>query len=247
MSTLRDEAYEKLDYLSQLTEVVLSPQNELLAILPDRLELSLDDIRKNADSSYAVNAGLELRPWSILRGYAVTEQQTKNLHNLTEYFEFQYSDDLEINFETNTMVGSVALVKKISQIDEKKLLTFAVGTAVKNFDRYSWYTKKIKERTVTILNTLDPNSGTLWAQQTNGKVRYEAKEAIIAKLEEVILENKWRVRDATVIEKMGKWINSYLTKEDDNTGLMNLIKLKIMLDKDLPVYSIDEVKNDEPA
>ena len=76
------------------------------------------------------------------------------------------------------------------------------------------------------------------------KSLFYAKSAITQQLSSTILDNKWRVRDYDVIKKMGFWINEYLVNGvDNNNGLVNLTKLKFMVEKDLPVYSLDEVKN----
>jgi len=246
MSSFRDEAYEKLDYLSQLTEVVLGPQNELMAKIPDRIEISLQDILNKAETSYGPQGAFELRLRSFLLQYT-NHAEHRLIQDVVDNFEFQYSDDVEIDLENRKMTGTIAIVKKVKQIDEKQMLELAVASAVQQLDRYKWPNKRLKERTITVLNTLEHNSGTEWAQKLDGRVAWQAADAVSNKINEVILENKWRVRDAAVITKIGQWIQMYMADLPDNTGLVNLIKLKFMLDKDLPVYSITEVKNVDPA
>lgn len=247
MGTLRDEAYEKLDYLSQLTEVVIAPQEAFLNRMPERIELSIQGIRDLVHDSYSYTAGLiSLSRSSVLFRHLVGHESTY-VHDIESNFAFEASDDFEVDFENGVMTGTLALVKKSHQMDEKKLLQFAVNTAVRQLSSSDWPIKRLKERIITVLNTLEANCGNEWASKLEGRVGYQGRQAVGDKLKEVILDNKWRVRDSAVIAKIGEWINSYLSEEENSTGLVNLIKLKIMLDKDLPVYSIDEVKNADPA
>lgn len=244
MGTLRDEAYEKLDYLSQLTEIVVSPQNEILGRLPDRLELTLEDVRKTKYKLWGYKPAFEISATSVLRSL-LTFAEEKYIEDLIPHFELQGSDDLEIDFNAGTMTGSLCLVKLDPQIEEKKLLEIAVTRANNQLTSYNWSGKRVRERVITILNTLIPGHGTTWAQQASGRIAYHAVNEIARVYGELILENKWRIRDAETIIKVGKWINSYM--EGDDVGLMNLLKLKIMIDKDLPIYSVDEVKHVKPT
>lgn len=241
MGTLRDEAYEQLDYLSQLTEVVVGPQNEALAEIPDRIELDFEKISRLKRTRWGGTQQLQIDVSSIINEYCSTFHIVSDI---TQNFEFQCSEDCEIDFVNKTMTGSITLVKKVHQVDEKKLLELAVDSSRRVLGYYDWPTKRLKDKVVTVLNTLIPNSGNEWVKQVQGRVGPQAGRIIADTISTVILENKWRIRDAGVILKMGQWINSYLADDTDtSTGLVNLIKLKIMVDKDLPIYSVDEVKS----
>ena len=245
MGTLRDEVYEKLDYLSQLTEIVVSPHNEVLGRLPDRLELNFDDIRRLKYKTWSYRPSFELSLRNILMKQLQPNEQ-QYLDDLMPHFELQASQDLELDIHEGTMVGTVCLVKLNPQIEEKKLLEMAVDRANNEINSYSWSGKKIRDRLITVLNTLESGAGTAWAQGATGRLAYSGCSEIRKQLSSLILDNKWRIRDSNTIIKVGQWINSYLTNGDE-VGLMNLLKLKIMVDKDLPIYSVDEVKNANPA
>lgn len=245
MGTLRDEVYEKLDYLSQLTEIVVSPHNEVLGRLPDRLELSLDDIRRMKYKTWAYKPSFELSLRNVLMKL-LSPTEHRYLDDLMPHFELQVSDDLELDIHENTMIGSVSLVKLNPQIEEKKLLEIAVQTANNEINSWGWNNKKLRERLITVLNTLEPGLGTTWAQGASGRIGHSGCNEIRKVFSSLILENKWRIRDSNTIIKVGQWINSYLSNGNE-VGLMNLLKLKIMVDKDLPIYSVDEVKNVNPT
>ncbi len=243
MGTLRDEAYEKLDYLSQLTEVVIGPQNEVLGRAPDRIELTFEQVNKSKSRTWSSRAGYEISVNQVLVG-VLPQSDWPYLGDIKQYFKFEVSDDFELDLVNKKMTGTITMVKTLQQVDEKKLLEIALERATRVLHQYDWPAKRLREKIVTVLNTLEPGHGTEWAKTMNGRVAWSGYNEITNTLTNVILENKWRIRDADVILKVGGWINSYLSDESDqDLGLVNLVKLKIMLDKDLPVYSIDEVKN----
>ena len=244
MGTLRDEAYEKLDYLSQLTEIVVSPHNEVLGRLPDKLDVTFDMIRSLKYKLWGSSVSFELSLHTVLRSLLSFEEE-QYLQTIADHFQLQASEDFEIDFSNKTMTGSICLVKLNPQIEEKKLLEIAVNDAQRELNSYSWPNKKLRERVITVLNTLEPGYGTTWAQNVSQRISYTGATEIKKLLANVIMENKWRIRDAKTIVKVGQWIDSYLNGND--VGLMNLLKLKIMVDKDLPIYSVDEVKNANPA
>lgn len=241
MGTLRDEVYENLDYLSQLTEVVIAPQNELLGSIPDRIELSLDDILHVKSRFYDGSDSFILTARSVIR-HKCSIDNWDHLSQIEGCFEFEASPDVTIDLTVPTMTGMIALVKKNGALDERRLLSFALESATRRMDSYTWPAKQLKNRVVTVMNTLDPGAGDKWLSTVQGRVAFQAWTAVSNLLKQVILENKWRVRDTAIIQKMGIWINDYLSGRENTTGLVNLMKLKLMVDKDVPVYSIDEVK-----
>ena len=245
MGTLRDEAYEKLDYLSQLTEIVVSPQNEVLGRLPDKFEVSFDFIKQHKNRTWGYRPGCELTLHAVLASF-LNSNDYRYIDDVLPHFQFQVSEDLELDFDENTMKGFIHVVKVNSQIEEKKLLEMAVQKSCYELSHYSWSGKQLRDRLISVINTLELGRGTTWAQGTAGKISYSGNTEIKTILTDLILENKWRIRDAEIIVKIGRWINAYLTNGNE-LGLINLLKLRIMVDKDLPIYSVDEVKNVNPT
>lgn len=244
MGTLRDEAYEKLDYLSQLTEVVIGPQNIVLGRVPDRLELSFEQIDKIKAQTWG-GPGFELSVSHVLYNLCdLTSEEREYVRDIVQHFQFEVSDDFELDLANQKMTGTITMVKTLQQVDEKQILQMAIDKSVGHLSHYDWPTKRLKDKIATVLNTFEPGKGTEWLKHLSGKVQFSGVNAIKETIEDCILENKWRIRDVNIIAKVGHWINSYLRDEtDQDLGLVNLVKLKIMLDKDLPVYSVDEVKN----
>ncbi len=247
MGTLRDEAYEKLDYLSQLTEIVVSPQNEVLGRLPDKFELNFAYIKSHKTRTWGYKPGFELSLYNVLLDLlnGADHKYVKYINDIVPHFEFQVSEDLEIDFNEDIMIGTIDVIKVSAQIEEKKLLEMAVQRSCSELNGYAWTSKRLRERLITVIDVLQPGRGTTWAQGASGRINFSGDKEIKTILTDLILENKWRIRDAEIIVKIGQWINAYLINGNE-VGLMNLLKLRIMVDKDLPIYSIDEVKNANP-
>jgi hypothetical protein len=246
MGTLRDEAYEKLDYLSQLTEVVIGPQNEVLARAPDRLELTFEQIDASKSRTWGAKIGYELSVFQILTGLMSTDDITY-VSDIKQYFKFEVSDDFELDIANKKMTGTITLVKTVQQVDEKKILEIAVDKSCRQLSHYDWPHKRLREKIITVLNLFEPNYGTEWAKNLTGRASWAGQNELRSMFSKAVLENKWRIRDSEVILKVGEWIQSYLSDPADGLGLVNLMKLKMMLDKDLPVYSVDEVTNGDAA
>lgn len=247
MGNLRDEVYENLDYLSQLTEVVIGPQNEVLGRAPDRLELSFEQVNSIKTRTYGSRSGYELSVMQILSN-CLPRADIAYVGDIAQHFKFEVSDGFELDIANKKMTGTITLIKTLQHVDEKKMLEIAIDKSCRLMNHYNWHAKRLREKIATVLNTFEPGHGTDWAKNLNGKASWSGQQAIKETLSNVILENKWRIRDATIILKVGAWIESYLCDEgDQDLGLVNLMKLKIMIDKDLPIYSVDEVKNANPA
>lgn len=247
MGTLRDEVYENLDYLSQLTEVVIGPQNVVLGRIPDRIELTFEMVDQFRTHDWRVKTGFEISVYKILLSI-VPQVDWDYVSDIQKHFKFEVSEDFEIDLTNKNMIGAVALIKTAQQVDEKKLLEIALDKATRKLDYYNWPNKRLRDKVSTVLNTFEQGSGIEWAKKLEGRANWSGVTAIKTAFTNAIVENKWRIRDAAIIIKVGEWINSYLSDETDtSTGLVNLVKLKIMLEKDLPIYSIDEVKNANPA
>lgn len=241
MGTLRDEVYENLDYLSQLTEVVIGPQNEVLERVPDRIEVNFDQLKALKERFWGTNIGFELSASRVLSS-VLSQEDRSFINDIKSHFEFEVSDDFEFDLANQRMTGTVALVKTVQQLEEKKLLEIAIQKSLQQLSQHKWPAKRLREKIATILNTFEANRGTEWAKKLEGRAGWAGQNEIKAVLSSTILENKWRIRNAAIVLKIGEWINSYLSDSgESSTGLVNLLKLKIMVDKDLPIYSVDEV------
>src|SRR5580765_979022 len=95
MGTLRDEVYEGLDYLSQLTEVIIGPQNEILGRAPDRVTLTFDQINKIKSRSWGGPA------FSLSTGTALMQFLNHTdwpyVSEISSHFKFEISDDFELD------------------------------------------------------------------------------------------------------------------------------------------------------
>ena len=64
-------------------------------------------------------------------------------------------------------------------------------------------------------------------------------KAIFKRLNQIFAKNEWQVKDADLMVSFIKWINQYI-KDGNLAALTNITKLKIMTNKNQPIYSIKE-------
>lgn len=241
--SFRDEAYEKLDYLSQLTEVVTGPQNEILAQIPDSIIISSTLIRDNARREWGALIAMNLCVRDVIRPY-LAQDQLEYVDAIVDGFEFEVSPDFEMDLSTRKITGSITLKKVNHQIDEKEMLAHALEQASAFIKHFEWPTKRTKEKVHTLLNFLETGTGDAWLKEvvaTGKRPGYYAQKILIKTMSSLITENKWRIRDVKMIANIGRWIQDYMTERNE-FGLVNLMKLKMMIEKDLPIYSMTEVK-----
>lgn len=246
MSSLRDKAYEELDYLSQITEVVISPENELLASFPNRVELSLDIIIDHITISWYGPAGsYMLDKIRLLEDISTRKNgadQTDLLTNIESYFTFEISPDFELDIEGRKITGSIFLVKTQPQLEDHLALKFAVYRGLGQLVIGDWPSKDLKLRIYNVLNVFDPKLGDQWISSLKkNRITYKEMETLKDAYKKAILDNQWRIRDTNIIVKIADWIDEYLQDKPNNKGLVNLLKLKIMVDRGMPIYSIEEV------
>jgi hypothetical protein len=241
MGSLRDEAYEKLDYLSQITEVVLSPQAELLAELPDRVELSFEDLEKCKRRGYGSAFLWDISVDRVLNDLVVPEDKWQLVSQIAHKFHLEIPEDFSIDLKTKTMSGPVVLVKNSHSLDENEVIEQALYSARQNMRSHTWGGKSLRTRAMAVLDLFKSGAGTEWAKTLQGSVSRSARNAIADAFQTAVKDGSWRIRDASVIANVGRWISDYLSGEDE-LGLVNLMKLKLMVEKNLPVYSVEVVK-----
>src|ERR1700744_6548189 len=109
MGSLKDEVYENLDYLSQLTEVIIAPENEILANFPDCINLSFEDILHNKSTGWG-GVDLSVSISSILASHQMGKNiDYREIETLADCYEFKFSEDFEVDFEERKIIGTIML------------------------------------------------------------------------------------------------------------------------------------------
>src|SRR5688500_8826061 len=109
MGSLRDEAFEKLDYLSQITEIIVSTHDELLCSIPEQTELSFKDVLASKTTFWTANPGFRITLPALLR--AKYDMSWSIARDLEDCFKFEVAPDTTIDFKNKVIYGAIRLVK----------------------------------------------------------------------------------------------------------------------------------------
>lgn len=242
MSVFADKKFEELDWISQATEPIDSKLNVILSKIPDEIELTFDFVVKTMTSSMYT----EVNPISIIRQalYNSASEQISmswdDERTLKECFEFQYPENAIIDFERKFITPGIKMVKLSSTLDEKVLEAIlgregivAVGTL---YDIPSLNLSASLSRANEIIELLGKCDDGLRTKSFKKK-----RGVIVRRLKELFKTNEWKIKDTELANKVGFWIKSYIL-EGDLAAFSNFCRLKVMTHKELPIYSMEEVK-----
>jgi hypothetical protein len=236
MGIFDDKKFEQLDWMTQITEVIESDLNTILAKLPDVIDVNADFLVKNMSSGTILYTNDIIRP--IIRNLTEKDLSWDEENMLSRCFKFTTSPNAEYNFEANTLEGSITLTKveaTFSDEELQKMMGRKGITAVCNVDfgdANEWPLVRLNE----ILDILGDS------EQYKRNRSYRKKMwQIENRLKEIFAGNEWRIRDMNLADQIGRWIVSYI--EDGNlSALTNLCKLKVMTHSSMPIYSMVEEK-----
>ncbi len=235
MGVFDDKKFEQLDWVSQITETIDSEVNGLLARLPDKLQLDQSSVISFMEQSYG---GLRLSLGSVVRHIIRTVKDRPKLsyedeQTIIQCFQFEVSNDLEIDFESGTMQGELFLVKTVTTIEDEELQKTLGQQGVSEVSRIDWkleYVGRANE-VMELLGGLD--------DQIRGRAMRKKRNAIVNRLSNIFEKNEWRIRDAQLANKIGKWIAEYI-ETGNLASFSNFCKIKVMTHQNMPIYSIEE-------
>ena len=124
MGVFDDKKFEELDWISQATEPIDSIINEVLALIPEEVEIDFNYFTKDAHS-YSIEMYLSMAVF-----YAVNQVKpygtlsTGQLEALSKCFEFRADPNLILDYETKQITGGkIFLIKTVNTMDEKDLVS----------------------------------------------------------------------------------------------------------------------------
>lgn len=237
MGVFDDKKYDELDWISQATEPIDSKMNEILAIMPDSIDIDFNMYRNLLRSrSY----GTELTIHEVIYHYAskasivLSYQQQQALEKC---FVFEIDgENLILDFENKVISGGkIKIIKTTSTMDEQVLKSMLGFEGIEQF-YHSYYNNP---QAVSRMNEVME----LLAKCEQGlRTRSSAKKRniIIHRLRALFKDNEWNIRDTELANKVGLWIRDYI--QDGNlAAFSNFCRLKVMTHKGQPIYSMEEV------
>lgn len=238
MGVFDDKKFEQLDWMSQITETIESEINGLLARLPDRFELDISYIRKYAAyTQFSISSDSVVQ--DLIRNQSVlTSLEYGEMSAMAKCFRLEMSPNFEINFETDVITGSLALVKVIPTLTDEELQPLMGMKGIEAVRRINYDTedKTILGRMNEMLDVLGKSEDAILTRSFKKK-----SNQIILRLREIFSTNEWRIRDMQLANKIGKWIADYIST-GNLAALTNFCKLKVMTHNNMPIYSVEEEK-----
>jgi hypothetical protein len=237
MGVFDDKKFERLDWMTQITETIESELNGLLARLPDRIEVDAKRVSENVGtwSHFSIEVGSVIRDFIRENSeFLMWEEDRK----LIECYKFEGDPILEYNAETEELVGKLVLVKVVPTLSDEELQAMMGARGIDKIgdldmgDAENWNLERINE----ILDVL----GDCEADKRNRSFRKKMRR-IAARLEDIFKNNEWRIRDMELANRVGVWIANYI-EHGNLAALTNLCKLKVMTHNNMPIYSMEEEK-----
>lgn len=235
MGVFDDKKFEELDWISVAMEPIDSELNDILAELPEIVEIDFKTYRSMVSNSHGIDLSLDR---AVQHMISVTSQKHiswKARDVLVTCFTFEHDDDLMLDFEKKIITGKLRLVKVIGTMDEKTLAGMLGSEGIDQCSSMSFHGAGIT-RANEIMELLGKCSEGMKTRSDRRK-----RHAIVQRLRQLFKDNEWKIKDTELANKVGYWICEYIT-EGNLAAFSNFCRLKVMTHKDQPIYSMEEVK-----
>ena len=232
----KDKVYEEMDDTEKLFEPFHYKANDLLAKIPDKIEINPADFFKS----------ISWRGYNVFSGDILhTKLQELNIdtHDVNvndllydKFFEFEVEGALDkkpsLNGSTWEMSHNIFLVKtKIGYTEQQleKLREQRIVNGIRGRIRNNMSKKRMNE-VADIYGASKVKQERGWRAKT-----YEFAEHIKTLLQDKTLD----IRDMELCTKFVHWIQAYVV-HGNLAALNNLTRLKIITHEKRPIYSIEE-------
>ena len=236
MGVFDDKKFEELDWISQATEPIDSQLNDVLAKLPDEVEITFDMYTEFLQHSYNFDLSVD-RVISYLANKHGIHLTWNNRSVITDLFKFEIEgSELELDFETRELRGgSIRMVKLATTMDEKVLEGLLGKEGCDSVSNMHMVPDSIS-RCNDIMELLGDCKDGLKTRST-----YKKRTLLTRRLKKLFKDNEWKIKDTELANKVGIWIRNYV-QDGDAAAYANFCRLKVMTHKDQPIYSMEEIK-----
>lgn len=211
----------------------------MLANIPEELEVDFNFFVDNNLIHLAYNYDSFILERRDLVKYIVTKYSHKDI-DITEYLEeilesalsIQIPDGLIVNLKNGKFLeGSLKITKNISS-KYQDAIKRALLPAVMHFLKPLYLGLgeiNLMKNLILLLNR----------EEYNPRIRSYTRvyHNLVGIIDNIISNDKWKIRDLNLAESFGSWVYDYVTKKDAS-ALKNILKLKSLADKGLPIYSL---------
>ncbi len=234
MGVFDDKKFEELDWISQATEPIDSELNEILAVIPDELEIDFKLYKEMVGDSYSMDLSAD-RIISYLASKAGKYLSYQQRDVIRPCFEIQMDREVDMDFENEVITGMIKFVKVQSTMDEKVLEGLLGREGIDAIGSMYFHGAGLG-RANEIMELLGGCEKGL-------RTRSERNKRAIIRQRLVVLfkNNEWKIKDTELANKVGRWIKEYVV-DGNLSAFSNFCRLKVMTHKDQPIYSMEEVK-----
>lgn len=244
-----DPEYERLTSSEDAwLELVIEPFkffiNDVLSSIDNEIQLSYDDLVGDGHLNVVLGRYLPRIPLypfikeKVLKPFIIEHQMNaEEVRFIRDCFKIQVEENSTIDFENKTISGEVKLIKLKECVDEENINQVCYNLTVGEISSIptqgvSSYTSHANE--VIDIISADPN-----AKKTRSMNK--KKQYILDQFKKIIMEDEWKIRDYKIIRDMAYNIRAYIGSGNMH-ALMNLTRLKCMVHKGQPIYSMKEIK-----
>ncbi len=242
MDLFKDTTFEEMDEISQMIEPFESKINVELSQFPDEYELEADFflalIQYNRHRlTYSVTEDLrkivERKAASLGLNLLASTSRT-NYRFVDEFFKIEFEEGSTYNAKTNILTGGVKISKKKIAYEDRDLETIMKNMIPEMF-RNSFHRKSDinKPRINEIIDLFNVKDG-LADKKSYGKLN-----KLIKHYTNLIEDRSLNIKDVELFKRFVEWNIKYI-KDGNLPALSNITKIKIMMRKGLPIYSLKE-------
>lgn len=236
-----DKVYEDLDELSQLVEPFNCELNDELAIIPDCIEITVDDIMHQLGdlgrwSTFSVERFMIIK----IREYKGSDSVLADIWGaIDKFFKLKVEGEdvrsFTIDIEKNTMSHKLVIVKDKLCYEEKELEKMSRNRFHRQVRDLLWQASKVNKSRLNEIAEL------FNAEKSRQSRNWDKKVSLLCDHIKSMMEDRdLNIRDLGLAERFGRWVGLYV-RDGSLPALTNITKLKIMTHSGKPIYSIEEV------
>jgi len=219
--------------------------NEVIPLLPEKIELDYDQILKliknaTSDQYLSISAHSILQP--IADKLLKKPLSAKALNHLVELYSISMDGDEIIDFANKTLTNSIVFSKDLYEFPEDKIKGIISSLVIDHISIIDYTTDSPKHgSTVSRINEVMDIVGFEEPSDRTTRSMRKKQRALKRRIRTLIAEDEWRIRSYDVIEDLCININEFI-KNGNMHALMNITRLKCMTHKGAPIYSMEDME-----
>lgn len=235
----KDKVYNEMEWLEAACQPYIEKLNPTLSNFPDKIEITLEHITySNKEPRSGVFISSLLNSISRENKYGLENLSPQDVDAIEKCFEFKAEfdegcDQIYFDSETQEITGGKMFLVKVKDIFEEKEIESRVGANGIRRIRMMGYRDMDVNYANDILELFSMDEE---RKSRSKKVKYNAIES---KMQEIMKNNEWNIRDLDLSNRVGKWLVEYL-QYGNMAALSNFCKMKAMTHNNEPIYSIEE-------